>query len=628
MLFRLATSLIVCLACCYSFVASAGGITTGVVAGAGTQSTFRLPPASESELQALQNANKHSAVHRGRALKIGFPRHISADLDFAPISAQSPGWQLVTGGQALRVSVQSPGAAGLRLELRISASFQGELRFSGNADAPGTLHGPYQPVDWQGQPTYWSPITAGDTVFLDIFLPEGLQSGPWGIDLARVSHLVVLPTERNQYGNLYPGTGRCEINVVCDASPDRILASKAVTLMSFVDDGDSFVCSGALISDAPGSSVPYLYTTHHCIDSPVIASTINTYWNFQDSACSGVTDPYDAYTLLTRGASYLNSQADNDHSLLRLNEAAPAGAVALQWDLSDLLSSVPVFAIHHPNGDVKKISYGRTGNPPATSVDIFTDDGVLITHSDTWQVWWERGATERGSSGSPLLTCNGAACRLRGGLSGGSSTCYRDNGPDYYSKFGRAYPNLQHWLESNVLLQSLAVSTGTLSPPFSPSILSYSVTVPNSTASLTLSATAADKRAQIIVNGTSLAPGAGTIQLPLSVGTTRLNVVVMATDGQAQQTSLIVATRQTALPMASQDCLFTWGENRYPEYFSPPQAASQFQHGYYLRYYRITDAYLGVSIQDGHLYYYGPLSNQTLRDLGDAREWFKTAGCQ
>ena len=75
------------------------------------------------------------------------------------------------------------------------------------------------------------------------------------------------------------------------------------------------------------------------------------------------------------------------------------------------------------------------------------------------------------------------------------------------------------------------------------------------------------------------------------------------------------------------DCLFNWGESNYPDLLAPRGTQSLSYAPYYYRYYSQTSAYLGVSSNDSHLYYLGPLSSNTLLDLGAVSKWHATAGC-
>jgi len=85
--------------------------------------------------------------------------------------------------------------------------------------------------------------------------------------------------------------------------------------------------------------------------------------------------------------------------------------------------------IHHPEGDIKKIS---TFIQPLSSTSF--GDEVPDTH---WEVTWAatangHGVTEGGSSGSPLFNTFG---QVVGTLTGGFASCTRVDEPDQYGKF-------------------------------------------------------------------------------------------------------------------------------------------------------------------------------------------------
>lgn len=74
-------------------------------------------------------------------------------------------------------------------------------------------------------------------------------------------------------------------------------------------------------------------------------------------------------------------------------------------------------------------------------------------------------------------------------------------------------------------------------------------------------------------------------------------------------------------------CLFDWAEAQYPTLFAPGGAAAQRLDSYYYRHYAGTGAYLGVSTQDDHVYYLGPLLPGALLDLGGIDGWLTTSDC-
>lgn len=115
--------------------------------------------------------------------------------------------------------------------------------------------------------------------------------------------------------------------------------------------------------------------------------------------------------------------------------------------------------IHHPSGDVKKIS--KDTNPPTSinhpNITGCPTSNIAGTH---WQVIWDEGVTEGGSSGSPLFNSDH---KIIGQLHGGSSSCSDPSYPDLYGKFSYSYTqgNFAQWLDP---YRSGATSMGDYNP--------------------------------------------------------------------------------------------------------------------------------------------------------------------
>ncbi len=73
-------------------------------------------------------------------------------------------------------------------------------------------------------------------------------------------------------------------------------------------------------------------------------------------------------------------------------------------------------------------------------------------------------------------------------------------------------------------------------------------------------------------------------------------------------------------------CLFNWAQTIYPSLFSPASASLQNFLSYTYRYYANTNAYVGVSSTDNHVYYLGP--DNILRDEGPVAGWLNLSNCQ
>lgn len=147
-------------------------------------------------------------------------------------------------------------------------------------------------------------------------------------------------------------------------------------------------------------------------------------------------------TQLPGGADLLFVDSLSDALLLRLKNPAPASATFAGWDASSVAIGVDVIAIHHPSGDAKKVSFGKStaGSPFA----------------QRFAAGWLEGTTEGGSSGSGLFTRYADnSLRLRGGLFGGNAECANtgnlnnSGNRDFYSRLDLIFPQIKQWIAAD-----------------------------------------------------------------------------------------------------------------------------------------------------------------------------------
>jgi hypothetical protein len=394
-----------------------------------------------AEIDAVREANSSSFNKR---LQIGIGREVPAKL--AP-DASTASWEPVSDGRATQWEIQSPGAHALRVGLDVRALPAGtEIRFAGRGD-PLTVYGPFTASDVPaGGASWWSPVLEGDTAIVEVFVPAGAWTGDVALSIGHVSHLFASPTEAN-VESLAKASQPCEVDLICRSASDAALASigRAVARMTFSDGlgGGTYLCTGTLLNSNGGASTPYFYSANHCMSTQASASTLTTFWFYDRTGCgTGVLNPSNVQ--LTGGATLLYANAASDALLLRLNATPPAGAVLAGWDATTLSTGVAMTAVHHPAGDLKKVSLatmGGFGSPVDSSTNF-----IISSWNST-----ATGVTEGGSSGSGIFTAVGSPAsdyRLRGGLYGGPSSCTASgsNLRDYYSRFDQVYPSIAQYL--------------------------------------------------------------------------------------------------------------------------------------------------------------------------------------
>ncbi len=238
-------------------------------------------------------------------------------------------------------------------------------------------------------------------------------------------------------------SGDCEVNINCDEGNSWQDEKKGVLRILSRVGSSLFWCNGSLINNVRQDFTPYVLTADHCAfynDQYASASDLMQwifYFNYESPDCTNPsTEP--AYktmvgaTLKAHGGNTGNT--GSDFYLVCLNDLVPAAydPFFLGWDRQNVPSPEGV-CIHHPQGDIKKIStYDQS-----TVSSQWSNNGV----QSHWMVSWTEtpdghGVTESGSSGSPLFNEHGL---IVGTLTGGESSCGNTEGADFYGKF------FYHW---------------------------------------------------------------------------------------------------------------------------------------------------------------------------------------
>lgn len=407
--------------------------------------TLALPAIAAERVEAMQRRNSTGMQRR---YQIGITRGVASEaVDDLP----KPAVSAVAGGSVLRLDVGSGGAAALRVGLRVDSWPDGvELRVAGTVfgDTIYAVDGASARAAADPQGIYWTAVTDGERQRLELFVPDGVD--PAGVRLAvdAVSHLVVGPQGSNGNAKLIGDSGACEIDVVCrygQLGEPFIQTKNGVARMVFQSGSGTYTCTGTLLNDTvPNTQIPWFYTAHHCIGNQTEASSVTTFWNFETATCN--VDEAGPNTQIQGGAQLMYSQANTDGALLRLNNSPPNGAVLIGWSAATLSPQTAITAIHHPRGDIKKVSIGNHSGISA-NVDI---DGQILTSA--LRASWSQGTTEGGSSGSGLFTLAGSGYLLRGGLAGGTASCNNSGGTegagnvDFYSRFDTVFPSIQQYL--------------------------------------------------------------------------------------------------------------------------------------------------------------------------------------
>jgi lysyl endopeptidase len=380
------------------------------------------------------------------------PRQIGLNraVDAAATSAATLGllrWvALPGGGSAATVSFGADGAAAVRLALsverlpadalvRVYAPSGGEVvTLTGSqilaslASQAGT--GP-RPA---GASLFWLPTVSGDAATLELALPAGADPAAVAVAVPSLSHLWVNLASPKAQAQLKLASS-CQVDATCVA--DWSAPSRSVARMLFVSGASAFFCTGTLLADVAASGTPWFQSANHCISDQASASTLETYWFYRATACNSGT-PNPGATRVFGGATLLYASAASDSAFMRLNSPAPTGAYFAGSLLAAPPLDVPLAGLHHPGGDLLKISQGvLVGYAECAGVNCVPQSSS--TGAGYLTVQWRTGTTESGSSGSALLTPVGAGQYVTGHLFAGLASCTAPGNPDYYGRLDVAY---------------------------------------------------------------------------------------------------------------------------------------------------------------------------------------------
>lgn len=357
-------------------------------------------------------------------------------VDFTP--SNSGAWYNVAGGKIWMLRIKSSGANSLNFGLEQVNFPIGAKLFIYNKTKTNVL-GAFTSNQYYAGNMLSTDLLSGDEVTIEYFIPNIATQGD-DFKIYRVSHgYRELPDIAKAFG----GSGSCMNNVNCPVGANYQDIKRSVVCL--VSGGSEF-CTGALVNNTANDGKPYVLTANHCVSGSVTNWVFRFNWEAPACANPG-TNPT---SVSVSGASLVANRAGSDFALLLIGNGTSSAIPANYnvffsgWDRNNVAAPSAV-AIHHPSGDIKKISFTQTPNSSAT-----------WNGADCWKTGtWTDGVTEPGSSGSPLYNPDK---RIVGQLYGGPSACQWENnsanGFDYYGKFSTSWDvgttpatRLKEWLD-------------------------------------------------------------------------------------------------------------------------------------------------------------------------------------
>lgn len=352
---------------------------------------------------------------------------IRIPVDSSPINSGI--WDILPDGTKIwRFHISSRNAFALSLIFDSFHLPEGSKLYLYNPDN-SIIFGAYTSLNNSEDEIFATPLLKGEELIIEYSEPPIVKE-EYKLHIEFVVH------DYKDVLNFYENRDReCGVNVVCsEADPFVDQYSAAAWL-----DMGGWICSGAMINNTNQDLTPYFLTADHCVDG-LSPGVFRFYFNYETTSCGGTYASYGSYAYgsTLRSRSY---SMDPDFALLEINGSIydSWGVYYAGWNRS---SSAPTIScgVHHPSGNPKKINFD---NDQASS---WYWDFPTYSH---WQVYWDEGGTEGGSSGSPLYDDDG---RIVGQLSGGPEGACGDT-YDLYGKLSRAWDGsssstrLRDWLD-------------------------------------------------------------------------------------------------------------------------------------------------------------------------------------
>ena len=421
----------------------------------GTPPGFRYPvnehkiPSINVPAPNVERLKEEDEFYRKNGMAIRFAESVSIDVDLA----RDGFWEVLPdGGRLCRLNIVSPRAQALILYYRKFIIPEGGKLFLFSADKLQVI-GAFTSQSNPQRQTFATEMIRGEKVTLEYYEPSGTIAKPQIV--IEEAGYVYRTADRFFNPKGFGTSDTCEVNVNCPEGENWQNQKNGIVRIIVKAGFSSLWCTGSLVNNARNDFKPYFLTADHCgaNATPANYNQWIFYFRYEGPDCENpISDTsFKSYTMVgaAKVAASGGAGVASDFKLLRLNETVPGAYNPFfnGWSITGERSPNGV-TIHHPDGDIKKIS---------TYTDTIRSSSWGSIPNTHWRVVWSQtqtnwGVTEGGSSGSPLFDNNG---RIIGQLTGGEASCRYTSKPDYYGKFSYSWngnpaadtTHLKPWLD-------------------------------------------------------------------------------------------------------------------------------------------------------------------------------------
>ncbi|MDX2305157.1 MAG: T9SS type A sorting domain-containing protein [Microscillaceae bacterium] len=395
--------------------------------------TVELPKIDEEVLQ------KHQSETNGLIqFSEGIPVHYTL--------LNSGNWMDLPNGDRLwRLKVKSKGAKSLHAYYDEFYLPEGSRFFVYSADESQVL-GAFTSDNNRESKTFVTAPLYNESIIFEYYEPAAVRAKGI-IRISRIDHGLLGLSFMSQEGTEkdFGDSQSCNINVNCPLGDNWKNQKRSIArmIMTFQNSPGSFLCTGSLINNTRNDGRPFFLSAWHCQNNgtPSLENWVFIF-NFESEGCdNGGAAPPTNQSLI--GCSEVAKTEASDFFMVELNDNVPIEYDPYYngWDRSGDIPT-EVTGIHHPAGDIKKISQS---DGPVTIGGGGSFAGQNIATNSMWNFQWDQGTHQGGSSGSPVFDQNKRVIgQLLGSSAPGSIVICP---PNFTAFYGRLFTT---WSSTNV----------------------------------------------------------------------------------------------------------------------------------------------------------------------------------
>ena len=405
--------------------------------------TIQMPQVSQSAIDSIKEENKKGV----EVFQFAYRFNVNINLKDTSVVDS------LESGLLYRFSVKSSGAKSINIIFKEYNVPLGSKLFLYNSDQTITKGAFTSNNNKSSNKLPIEPI-AGDEIIIEYFEPY-FSSFKANLIIGKVNHdFLGIVREDGNFGN----SGSCQVDINCTEGDNWQSEKRAVCRIVINGSG---LCSGALLNNTSSDGTPYFLTANHCIDNQSDAENSVFVFNYESPTCNG-SDGSVAQSI--SGADLRATRQGSDFTLLELSKTpiSTYNPYYAGWNRNDNQGAGGV-GIHHPAGDVKKISTFNMSPINSNCISGFPQNNFYLI--DNWVSTANgHGVTEGGSSGSPLFNNNHQVIgQLFGGCPGHNDDC--SNPSNDFSNYGKIFSSwdlgtnsgsrLRDWLDPNNSITAL-----------------------------------------------------------------------------------------------------------------------------------------------------------------------------